>query len=108
MGQFVSKADFVKIFSSGPHTKSNGLLVIKHANVNTCIKAASIAISKVWAMKTFQLRNYHTTGKLLLPNQKISQTFDWKNNTILHNTQQPVIERLPSLHINTLNVKEVK
>ena len=90
--KIASKANFVKIFSSGPHTKSNGLLVIKHANVNTCIKAASIAISKVWAMKTFQLRKYQTNDKLLLPNQKINQTFDCKNNIIIHNTQEPVIE----------------
>ena len=106
--KIASKANFVKIFSSGPHTKSNGLLVIKHANVNTCIKAASIAISKIWAMKTFQLRKYQTNDKLLLPNQKINQTFDCKNNIIIHNTQEPVIERPPSLHINTLDVKEVK
>ena len=30
------------------------------------------------------------------------------NNTILHKTHEPLIERPPSLHINTINVKEVK
>ena len=72
------------------------------------MKAANIVKSKVWAMKTFQIRKYQTNGKLLLPNKKISQTFDCKNNTIIHNTQEPVIERPPSLHINTINVTEVK
>ena len=106
--RIASKADFVKIFSSGPHTKSNGLLFIKDNKIKTCMKAANIVISKVWAMKTFQIRKYQTNGKLLLPNKKISQTFDCKNNTIIHNTQEPVIERPPSLHINTINVTEVK
>ena len=106
--KIASKADFVKIFSSGPHTKSNGLLFIKDNKIKTCMKAANIVISKVWAMKTFQIRKYQTNGKLLLPNKKISQTFDCKNNTIIHNTQEPVIERPPSLHINTINVTEVK
>ena len=40
--------------------------------------------------------------------KKISQKFDCMHKTVMHNNQKPVSERPPSLHINTINVKEVK
>ena len=41
--KFAPKADLFKFFSTGPNTKSNGLLVINHININICIKPASVA-----------------------------------------------------------------
>ena len=103
--KFSSKADLVKVFSTCPNTKSNGVLVINHTNINTCIKAATIAIYKVLAIQNFQMGK--AKGKLLLPNKKISQTSDCMNITVIHDNQEPVSERPPLLHINTINEKEV-
>ena len=97
----------VKVFSTWPNTKSNGVLVINHTNINTCIKAATIAMYKVLAIQNFQMGKAKAKGKLLLPNKKISQTSDCMNITVIHDNQEPVSERPPLLHINTINEKEV-
>ena len=84
------------------------MLVIDHTNINICIKAASIAMSTVRAMKTFQKGKSQANGKLLLQNQKISHTFDCMNATVIHNNQESVSQRPPSLPITQLMRKRLK
>ena len=105
--KFSSKANLVKVFPTCPNTKSNGVLVINHTNINICIKAATIAMYKVLAIQNFQIGKAQPKSKLSLSNKKISQTFDCMNTTVIHNNQEPVSEGPPCLHINTINEKEV-
>ena len=105
---YASKTGLVKVYSTEYNYKSNELLIIKHPDINICIKAVGLQFTKVRIIQNFQLEKSRENCKIFLPGQKISQFFVLVVFKIIDGTQDLVSKRPVSIQINTINDKKVQ
>ena len=68
----VSGVDLIKIFPTWPKTKKHGVLVIKHKEELTCIKAVKMCLNRLHFLQMNNSDQKRTHCQVLLPEDKVS------------------------------------
>ena len=68
----VSRVDLIKIFPTWPKTKKHGVLVIKHKEALTCIKAVKMCLNRLQFLQMNNSDQKRTHCQVLLPEDRVS------------------------------------